>query len=196
MATRPIQNSLPLDFPATTPVDYSLGDQQRLVVPVDAPTRGIIVIGGVPYALSNATNAVLTSLTADGTFLRTIDGGTTPILAKLTATTMRIRFATYRMTAAGLALAQGIVSVGIRGADLTTTTGPKTITYAGTGCSGSVSVSDLATGVGAGCGQVVSGSGGSLGLFDATVTFGATTGVKTVTLEYGGDQYLISVDIT
>ena len=194
MTQRGIQNSLPLDFQATTPTVYTGGDDQRLVVPVDVPTRGIIVIGGVPYILTNPANAVLTSVTADGTFLRTIDGGTTPIFVKLTATTARIRLATYRMTATGLILAQGLVSVGIRGADLTTTTGPMSITYAKG--SGSLAVSDLTTGVGAGCGQFATGTGGDLGLLDATVTFGATTGVKTVTLGFGGDQYVLAVDIT
>ncbi len=193
MTTRLIQDALPIHHPATTPTVYTGLDNPCLVQPVDLPARGIIVMNGTPYIVDNTSNAIISSVTADGTYLRTIDSGVTPIFVKVTAAQARIRFATYHMTTAGLVLAQAVVNASIRGANLTTTTGPLGITYA-IG-SGAIAMSDV-TGVGAGSGALVSGSGGSAGLFDATVTFGATTGVKTLTLQLGPDQYVLSVDIT
>jgi hypothetical protein len=194
MTRRKQQESLPLDHVVAIPSSYTGGDDQRLVLPSADPTIGIIVIGGVPYLISNPANAVLTSVTDDGQLLRTIDGGTTPIFAKVTATKALIRFATYLLTGAGFVLARSIVRVGIRGADSTTTTGPKSIAY--TKGSGTFIAQTPADGTGDGSLQAVTGTGGDLGIFEAVVTFGATTGVKTITLSFGADQYVLSVDIT
>lgn len=194
MTTRKIQDALPIHRPATTPTDFTGLDNPCIVQPQDEPQRGIVVLNGQPYLISNASNQVINNVLGDGTFLRTIDGGTTPIFAKVTSTKARIRFATYRMASTGLVLASAIVNVSLRGANLTTTTGPLIIAY--TSCSGSLAMSDIGAGVGAGAGQFVSGTGGSEGLFDATVTFGATTGVKTLLLQLGPDQFELAVDIT
>lgn len=195
MTTRKIQDALPIHRPATTPTVFTGLDNPCIVQPVDAPSRAILVANGVPILLNSASPAaVITSVASDGLLLRTIDGGTTPIFAKVTSTKARIRFATYRMASTGLVLASAIVNVSLRGANLTTTTGPLSIVY--TSCSGSLAMSDIANGVGAGAGQFVSGTGGSEGLFDATVTFGATTGVKTLLLQLGPDQFELAVDIT
>lgn len=176
------------------PASFAGGNDPRVYVPTDLPTIGILVIGGKPYLVQNANDAVLTSPTDDGSLLRTIDGGTKPIVSKVSTTVARIRFATYRMTAAGIVLAQAIVRVGIHGADLTGTTGPKSIVYSKG--SGSLAVADHSMGIGAGAGELVTGSAGDLGLFDAEVTFGDTTGVKTITLAFGADQYVLSIDLT
>lgn len=186
--------AISVDRPLSIPGSFGGGDDPRIVIPTATPAIGILVIGGTPYLVSNPVNQLLTSPLADGDLLRTIDAGATPIIAKVSTTTARIRFATYRMTSSGVVLAQGVVRIGLHGADLTSTTGPKSIVYAKG--SGSLAVADYSTGIGAGAGEVVTGSGGDLGLFDATVTFGATTGVKTLTLSFGADQYLLSVDLT
>lgn len=193
MTRRIAINALPIENVPTNPTSFTGGDDQRLVIPGDNPTAGIFVLNNKPYLLSNPANQVLTSVTADGEFLRTIGGGT-PIFAKVTATTARIRFATYLLGAGGFGLASSIVRVGIRGADPATTTGPKSIAYAKG--SGSFVAQTPADGTGDGVLEAVTGTGGDLGIFDATVTFGATTGVKTITLSFGADQYVLSVDIT
>lgn len=193
MTTRQIQDSLPIHHPATTPTVFTGFDSPCLVQPVDAPSRAILVSNGVPILLNSASPAaVITSVAADGLLLRR--DGVTAIFTKVDATHGRLRFATYQMTTAGIALAQGIVRVGVRGANLATTTGPLAIVYAKG--SGELAMSDIITGVGAGAGVLATGTAGDLGLFDATIEFGGATGVKTITLEYGGDQYIVSVDIT
>jgi len=192
MTTRKIQDALPIHRPATTPTVFTGLDNPCIVQPVDAPSRAILVANGVPILLNSASPAaVITSVASDGLLLRR--DGVTAIFTKVDATHGRLRFATYQMTTAGIALAQGLVRVGVRGANLAQTTGPLAIVYAKG--SGELAMSAV-TGVGAGAGMLSTGTAGDLGLFDATIEFGATTGVKTITLEYGGDQYIVSVDIT
>lgn len=193
MTTRGIQNSLPLDFPATIPADFALGDQQRLVVPVDAPTTGYIVLGGVPYALQNGAPAPITVATADGLFLRTIDGGTTPVAIQgSTNKKIRIRLKTFKLTATGYVAVQAAVNVAIG-----RVTGAPDVTV-GTFAKGSgivvVGAADLSGAATPAVGRFITGTAGDLGLLDVEVTF-TNTDAKIVTVEYGGTQYLLTVPL-
>ena len=179
---------LPLDHPATTPVLYTGGDNPRLVQPVDAPTRAILVMNDTPILLNASPTAPITSVAQDGLLLRRT--GVTAIFVRVNGTSGTLTFTTYRMTATGIIPAQGIVRVSIRGPAATATSGPVSIAYTtGTGAF-------LGTALGTDGDGFLDAVSNADGLFLATITFGATANVKTLTLCYGPDQYIVSVDLT
>lgn len=188
MTLRRDQNSLPLDFPATLPSSFAGGDEQRLVVPVDAPTTGYIVLNGQPYPLNNAQP--ITSATVNGTFLRT--NGVNPIAIQgSTNKKVRIRLNTYSVNSSGFSLVQAAVRVGLGrvGAEADVVSASISKGDATISAIGPASLSGAGT---AGLGYLITGTGGDLGLFDGEFTF-TNTDAKRVILEFGGTQYLLSV---
>lgn len=185
---------LPIHHPATTPVAYTGLDNPCFVQPVDDPSRIILVANGTPTIITNAASAPITTATSDGIFLRTIDGGTTPVATQgSTNKKVRIRFKTYNLTTAGFVAAQAAVKVYLG----RVTGAPDVVSGSFVASKGTgiivVGAADLSGAATPAIGTIITGTGGAnTGICDCEITY-TNTDAKYVVLEYGSDQYILSV---